>query len=272
MHRAHRAAGASIARLKRAGGGFERRSGLTILGWHRFGDMDDGLTVSVGDFGAQLDTLVEYQANVLGLNDAVQGLCSGSLPPRAVALTFDDGYTSVAEKAWPILKARGLPATLYVVPGYMLPGATFPWDEPRRETSLLTASDIRQLHTDGMDIGSHSMMHRWLPTRNKHDLWQDLCESKMILEDLLSSRVEGFAYPTGGWNRRVRRLVAKAEYTYAVTVDRGVNSVKRPRLQSLRRTIVPNSATDLRIVLDGGYDYIRFVESLRRHLFQRHKV
>jgi peptidoglycan/xylan/chitin deacetylase (PgdA/CDA1 family) len=51
------------------------------------------------------------------------------LPPRAVMVTFDDGYRSVAEHAWPIMQHHGVPLTLFVPTAYPGdPGRAFWWD------------------------------------------------------------------------------------------------------------------------------------------------
>ena len=81
--------------------------GLTLVGWHRVDGRSDGLSTGVDDFQRHLDTLDAWGAQVLPLDEAVAALAAGTLPERAVALTFDDGYASVVETAWPLLRARG---------------------------------------------------------------------------------------------------------------------------------------------------------------------
>ena len=53
-------------------------------------------------------------AQVLGLEEAVARLADGTLPARAVVLTFDDGYLDFLTTVWPALKAEGFPATVYL--------------------------------------------------------------------------------------------------------------------------------------------------------------
>lgn len=57
--------------------------------------------------------------NVLPLSQAWRRTLEGSLPARAVAITFDDGYADNAELALPILKRQGLTATFFVATGFL---------------------------------------------------------------------------------------------------------------------------------------------------------
>ncbi len=76
----------------------------------------------------QLTSLRRF-ASVMPLADAVARLAEGRpLPPRAVAITFDDGYRDNLTTAVPMLERLGLPATFFLVPG-LLSNETIPWWE-----------------------------------------------------------------------------------------------------------------------------------------------
>ena len=70
--------------------------------------------VTPREFADQLDTLGRAGAFVgaADIADAVAGV--RPLPERAIAVTFDDGLREQWELAWPILKAKGIPAIFYV--------------------------------------------------------------------------------------------------------------------------------------------------------------
>jgi peptidoglycan/xylan/chitin deacetylase (PgdA/CDA1 family) len=114
---------------------------LTVLTYHRIADrsgdrddLDPGL-ISAGplDFERQVDWLAAKAAPV-SLGDVLAaraGLLR--LPPRAVLVTFDDAYRDFADCAWAILRAHGVPATLFVAtafPGQR--GHGFWWDRLHR--------------------------------------------------------------------------------------------------------------------------------------------
>lgn len=106
------------SRLVSPGG---RRGSLLVLMYHRVLPEPDVLLGDEPDaaaFAAQMDLVLEL-FNVLSLSEAVERLASGTLPPRAVAITFDDGYANNLEVAAPILAARGLTATFFVTTGFI---------------------------------------------------------------------------------------------------------------------------------------------------------
>jgi len=239
---------------------------LTLVGWHRIGDSEDGLTTTLADFRRHLDVLAQWGAVVLPLEEAHRLLSAGQLPPRAVSLTFDDGYASVLEQAWPELQQRGLPATLFAVSGYLGGGERFPWDAhlPRNSelARLARASELCAAADAGLHIGSHTATHRWLPGLCEHEVKEELVSSRYELEDLLGRPITSFAYPMGGWNPAIRDNVLAAGYEIAITTERGRNQVGHDPV-TLRRAFAFDRALDVRRQLDGAFTWMRWVERRR---------
>jgi peptidoglycan/xylan/chitin deacetylase (PgdA/CDA1 family) len=257
----------SLRPVALAGRRLRREHGLRVIGWHRVdGARTSGLSTGVDDFRRHLDLLAEVDAQVLALDDAVARLAAGTLPPRAVVLTFDDGYASVVETAWPLLKERGLPATLYVVTGSLVGPMRFAWDADHpdpRSLRLATSDELVEAAGQGLHLGSHTVTHPWLPGLEPALVEHELAESRARLEDLLGRPVRSVAYPTGGWSASVRDAARRVGYTTGVTVDRGTNT-RRTHPLALRRAFVPASSVDLRLILDGAYTYLRPLDSWRR--------
>ena len=233
------------------------RGGLLLVGWHAVARTGSGLVTPFDEFRRHLDAIGEW-GPVVSLRD---GLARPDR--RAVALTFDDGYAGVAELAWPELTARGWPATLFAVSGYLDGGRTFPWDDPTAATArLLTADELAAVAAAGLDVGSHTVTHRWLPHLDAATVAAEVRESKAALEALLGRPVTSFAYPMGGWNAAVRDAVRAAGYDCAVTVDRGRNTARTDRW-ALRRAFAPPDPADLRRILAGAYTFLRPLDSWR---------
>jgi peptidoglycan/xylan/chitin deacetylase (PgdA/CDA1 family) len=82
--------------------------------------------VAQSAFEAQL-VYLRHSAQVLPLREAVARLHKNQLPPRAVSITFDDGYANNLQIAYPLLKKYGLPATIFVCSSYAESGELFPF-------------------------------------------------------------------------------------------------------------------------------------------------
>jgi peptidoglycan/xylan/chitin deacetylase (PgdA/CDA1 family) len=117
---------------RRIGGcGWASGSELAVLGWHNIeGTWRYPVAPGSGirSFIQQLRAL-RRMTNVVPLDVGLSALQEGRpLPPRAVALTFDDGYRDNLTLATPVLRELDLPATVYLVPD-LLDGEVDPWWE-----------------------------------------------------------------------------------------------------------------------------------------------
>ena len=116
--------GAPPARLRGSAGA----AGAVLL-YHRVAHAESdayGLVVSPEMFRRQMEHL-RSACNVLPLGELVDRAQRDDLPPRAVAITFDDGYLDNLSTASPVLVELELPATFFVT-GEGLGGREFWWD------------------------------------------------------------------------------------------------------------------------------------------------
>jgi peptidoglycan/xylan/chitin deacetylase (PgdA/CDA1 family) len=106
---------------------FASRGRLSILVFHRVLPRPDPLLPGEPS-AAEFESLllhIKDRYTVISLASGIQALNDGSLPPSAVAITFDDGYANNLDVAGPILLRHGIPATVFVATGYLDGGSMF---------------------------------------------------------------------------------------------------------------------------------------------------
>ncbi len=123
---------AKLAVLRAAqASGFARQVGdsawrtgrLLVLAYHGVSSLDEHdwnaeLYLPPHALRGRFEILRDEGYSVVSLQDGVERLAAGTLPPRAVALTFDDGMHDFHNIALPLLKEFGFPATVYVTSYY----------------------------------------------------------------------------------------------------------------------------------------------------------
>jgi len=137
------------------------------------------------------------------------------------AITFDDGYLSVYERACPVLAERNMTATIYVVVDLL--GGINEWDKRAGDTEepVMSARQARELADAGFEIGSHTLTHPHLPGLDDDRLHAEIADSKHKLEDLIGREVTSFSYPYGNFDARVLAATAAAGYKNAVSTKLG---------------------------------------------------
>lgn len=90
------------------------RGKALIVTYHRFTDGDIGAKTAARAFAEQLDYLARHY-EVVPLSFLAERLRAGRLPSNVAAITIDDGYTDAYELAFPLLRQRNLPATIFIV-------------------------------------------------------------------------------------------------------------------------------------------------------------
>jgi peptidoglycan/xylan/chitin deacetylase (PgdA/CDA1 family) len=141
-------------------------------------------------------------------------------PQRTVVLTFDDGYRSVYEAAFPLLERLGLTATVFLTVGR---GRTGPDNAlpSMNGRPMLRWREIRAMHKSGISFGAHTLTHPDLTTLTEARAREEIWESKARIEDALGAPVTCFAYPYGAVNALSRAVVAE-QFACACTDRLGI--------------------------------------------------
>jgi len=180
------------------------------------------LSVTPERLGQQLQTVVDRGYRGVTFTEAVLGKASG----RQVAVTFDDAYRSVIERARPILDALELPATVFVPTAYagvekpmLWPGIDH-WHGTEHESELLPMSwdELRNLAAEGWEIGSHTHSHPRLTLIDDDQLSEELVVSKRECEQQLGTTCRSIAYPYGANDARVAAAARAAGYEAAAAL------------------------------------------------------
>ena len=193
---------------------------VPVLTYHKLtrNGTPDAMTVREADFEAQMRFLRENGYRVIPLDDLFEFLrFRRQIPARSVVITFDDGWRSVYDIAWPILKKYGYPATLFVYTDLIVGS---------RET--LSWEQVRELSRDGLDIQCHSKTHRYLGRKERKESFRDyfeavrkeIVESSRILRKHTGREVKYLAYPYGDTNAFVVAMLRREGYRLAFTVER----------------------------------------------------
>jgi peptidoglycan/xylan/chitin deacetylase (PgdA/CDA1 family) len=212
---------------------------VPILCYHRLGTVGGKMAVSQGNFAAQMEWLAKNDYRVVKLSQ-LAGYLDGKepLPPKAVVITFDDGYESVYKLAYPVLRKLGLPATMFVYTDFVGAGG-----------DAVSWTQLAEMQASGlMDIQSHSKSHRNLIERTtgeneeryKRNLDSETAGPRDLIEQKLGSaghQVRHYAYPYGDANELVLDTLTRQKYTLAVTVNPGGNAFYAQPLM-LRRTMI----------------------------------
>jgi len=192
-----------------------------------------GTEITPAAFEAQMKELKDRGITVISMQDLLAWKRGEkNIPPRCAVVTFDDGYKSQYEVAWPIMKKYGYPFTMFIytegVRGGSLGGG-----------GAITWEQLADMRDNGVDIEAHSATHQDLreghtitlaspggkKTRTKltgaqYEQWvqNEVVGCKQLLEQRLGIKINCFAVPFGNYNEHVKELARNAGYEAMFTV------------------------------------------------------
>src|SRR5882724_7306189 len=183
-------------------------------------------------FEAQMKELKDRGITVISMQDLLAWKRGEkSIPPRCAVVTFDDGWKSQYEVAWPIMKKYGYPFTMFIYTEGVRGGALGGGE-------AITWEQLADMRDNGVDIEAHTATHQDLReghnimlvsagkrTRTKltgpqYEQWvqNEVVGSKQLLEQRLGIKVNCFAVPFGNYNEHVKEIARKSGYEAMFTV------------------------------------------------------
>ena len=168
-------------------------SGATLLIYHRIGGgTADELDLPTASFERQLDLLASH--DVVHLDAALDRLDADDTTP-SVVLTFDDGFDDVFTNAWPMLRERRIPFTVYLASGFV--GDTMVWEGSTAKGEAgrgMTWDQLGELVASGLcTIGNHTHGHVRPEVLTEAEL--DACTE--LVQQRLGITTDHFTYPWG---------------------------------------------------------------------------
>ncbi|WP_298776200.1 polysaccharide deacetylase family protein [uncultured Shewanella sp.] len=180
-----------------------------ILQYHHVSAHTPAITsVTPEQFQEQMEYLANNAFNVVPLSEIVLALkAKKTMPPKTVAITFDDGYQSIADVAHPILKKYHFPYTLFVS------------IEPieKKYKNMMSWEQLVALSKEGAEIANHSWGHEHLIRRLADESkaqWLARIEANILkteekIQAGTGQNLKMLAYPYGEYNQDLESLMAK---------------------------------------------------------------
>jgi peptidoglycan/xylan/chitin deacetylase (PgdA/CDA1 family) len=181
---------------------------LPILTFHAIDQRSSVISISPTVFQGGLAKLYQGGYQALRLMQAADFLRRGApFPDRSFVITFDDGYQSVYEEAFPVLEGYGMPATVFLTVGEKGVASSRGRLPSLTGRSMLSWKEIQEMQRGGIDFGAHTLTHPDLTSLPFDGVKAEVREAKSIIEATLGAPVPSFAYPYGRYNDQVRNMV-----------------------------------------------------------------
>lgn len=247
------------------------RRELPVLMYHHIvpdGEEIAGDVIHVGQLREELSILREEGYEPVTLQEVIDFVKEGgSLPKKPVCLTFDDGYLSNYELAFPLLKEFDMKATFFVI-GATVGSKEYYKDTDFRITPHFDKEEMKELSDSGLvSIQSHTYdMHQWAPFETgdrvrsnilplegesaeeyEAAVTADFTRSREEIEAVTGQPVRALAYPGGKFNEQSEALLRSLSVDATLTIEHGTNLIKRGEPDTLRllnRYYIADSTTE----------------------------
>jgi peptidoglycan/xylan/chitin deacetylase (PgdA/CDA1 family)/glycosyltransferase involved in cell wall biosynthesis len=189
-----------------------RQEKISILLYHSIDQNSAHYNVNPEQFEMQMEYL-RTNCDVVSLDTVLDFIKGGKdLPKRPVVITFDDGYYSVYQNAYPVLKKCRFPAAVFITTGYVQKQMTL----DRIQLRMLGWNEIKEMSNNGVTIGAHTITHPNLEQVDLETAKKEILGSKEEIEENIGKGVRYFASPYGKENEEIVELVKLMGFDYAL--------------------------------------------------------
>ncbi|OAS15728.1 polysaccharide deacetylase family protein [Paenibacillus oryzisoli] len=219
------------------------RNKALFLTYHHLDDQESFITITPAKFKQHLQALKEKHYNVVSIEDyACFHAHRTPLPPNAVVITFDDGYRSFYDKAYPLLKQMGYTATNFLIVSDV--------DSDNPSLPFLTWSQIIEMRRDGYSFYSHTYdLHQkkrdesgnltpplsnriWLTKEKRSEtdeerkqrVREDLLLGEVFIKSKLHNQFSFLCFPLGEYNQSVVEEAKMLGFSLFFTTREDINT------------------------------------------------
>lgn len=231
------------------------RNKVIVLMYHEVTpEQIDAGTVLVSKFKRQIELMKANGFKWITMKQYNDFILKGTpVPDNAVLMTFDDGYESFYQYAYPILKEHKIPATMFIILNTV--------DNPRHPgIPKLTWDQIDTMHQNGIDFYNHTYdSHILAPTNASHKATRavlagpmyleklkrketdaefksrvktDLSKAQAMLKEKLKNDIDVLAFPYGAYTKSTLEVCRELGIKITFTVKPGIN--KKGQLNGYR--------------------------------------
>jgi|GEM_PF-7126681 len=223
------------------------RANVPVLMYHNVSPTGSGSTnITPALFEAHLAALRDGGYTAVMPDDLLAYVNEGKpLPAKPVVITFDDGYYTNYETAYPLLKAYGMRATMFI-PGVTTTHARYYKDTAYEMTPHFDFADAAEMAASGVvSVQSHTYdMHQWppfesgdrvrssavrFPDETEEEFRAAMAEDIRLIREAITGatgeRVHVFAYPNGRYDALSQQILAENGFDVTFTTRHGSNIV-----------------------------------------------
>lgn len=208
--------------------------------------------VSTSNFEYLLSLLKSNGYQTITFADLLNYLDYGmSLPDKAVIITSDDGYQSIYQYAFPLLKKYGYTMTVFLSTGYIGESETDRREDKFNRTNptlvprgMLIWPEVQEMAKYGIEFQSHGVTHTNFLNLREKDSLSELVVSKAAIESHIHKPVFIIAWPFSGYDRGDLELLHEAGYRgAAIYRGGGVEDLRSINLYRIKRVSIENSTS-----------------------------
>jgi peptidoglycan/xylan/chitin deacetylase (PgdA/CDA1 family) len=213
--------------------------GIPVLMYHKIDpSVQDMLTVSTTQFESHLKYLQQHDYQAITPQELLNFLENKTpLPQNPVLLTFDDGYVSNLDLAYPLLQKYGMKATIFLPTAYL--GGTSSWYEGGAD--LMNYAQLKSMDSGLITFGLHSHKHANFKHLSLEQMREELLTNQQILTENGIDFTPTFAYPYGGRPKAkasakaMKKMFSEIGIKAAFRIGNKVNSFRPKDIFELKR-------------------------------------